>query len=183
MSTLDPRGRDLDTVFLDRDGTINRPAAEGQYIRDPAQLALLPGAAAAIRRLNQAGLRTVLVTNQRWKSRPEADPARFTATQGRLKELLAAEGAWLDAAYHCPHALRTCTCRKPAPGMLRRAAADLSLDLTRSVIVGDAVSDLEAGRAAGTGTILLTTRSTSHTLADAVCPDLRSAVDLLIGSN
>jgi D-glycero-D-manno-heptose 1,7-bisphosphate phosphatase len=172
-------GRPLEAVFLDRDGTINVPAAAGDYVRSPDELVLLPGAAAAIRRLNRAGLRTVLVTNQRWLSMPGADRAAFVATQDRLVELLAAEGARLDAAYHCPHAHRSCLCRKPAPGMLWRAADELAIDLTRSVIVGDAVSDVQAGRAAGTGTILLGAGARSP-LADAVRPDLPSAVDALI---
>ncbi|HEY6422187.1 MAG TPA: HAD-IIIA family hydrolase [Pseudonocardiaceae bacterium] len=175
--------RPLETVFLDRDGTINVPAAQGDYIRTPDRLVLLPGAAAAIRQFNRAGLRVVLVTNQRWMSAPDADPASFGATQDRLRELLAAEGAWLDAAYHCPHALRSCRCRKPAPGMLWRAAEDLGLDLTRSVIVGDAVSDLQAGRAAGTGTILLSAVGVPSLLADVTCPDLPAAVELLLDAS
>jgi D-glycero-D-manno-heptose 1,7-bisphosphate phosphatase len=174
------RDRRLHTVFLDRDGTVNVPAAPGEYVRDPDQLVLLPRAAAAVRRLNEAGLMTVLVTNQRWMSRRDADPAQFTATQARLAELLAAEGAGLDAAYHCPHALRSCRCRKPAPGMLRQAAEDMHLDLSRSVIVGDAVSDLQAGRAAGTRTLLLSAEPVRSPLADAVRPDLAAAVDLLL---
>jgi D-glycero-D-manno-heptose 1,7-bisphosphate phosphatase len=170
----------LEAVFLDRDGTINVPAADGEYVRSPDQLALLPGVAPAIRQLNQAGLRTVLVTNQRWMSMPGADPALFFATQARLLELLAAEGARLDAAYHCPHPQRSCLCRKPAPGMLWRAAEELAIDLTRSVIVGDAVSDVQAGRAAGTSTILLGPGRDRSSLADAVCPDLPSAVNVLV---
>ena len=116
---------------------------------------LLPGAAAAVARLNRAGLRTVLVTNQRWLARPGAGPADYAATHARLVELLAARGARLDAAYHCPHERGACECRKPAPGMLHRAAAELGVDLGRSVIIGDAESDLAAGRAAGVGTILI----------------------------
>jgi D-glycero-D-manno-heptose 1,7-bisphosphate phosphatase len=180
MSGARLRDRPLDTVFLDRDGTLNVPAEPGEYVRDPDRLVLLPGAAAAVRLLNEAGLLTVLVTNQRWLSRPGADHALFTATQARLTELLAAEGARLDAQYHCPHALRCCRCRKPAPGMLRRAAEDMHLDLSRAVIVGDAVVDLQAGRAAGTGTVLLSPVPIRSLLADAVCPDLAAAVDLLL---
>jgi D-glycero-D-manno-heptose 1,7-bisphosphate phosphatase len=141
---------------------------------------LLTGAAAAVRRLNEAGVRTILVTNQRWMSMPGAEVADFAATQDRLAELLAAEGAWLDAVYHCPHARGECVCRKPAPGMMRRAADDFDLSLAYSVIVGDAASDIEAGRACGMGTVLLAPVVTDRRLADAVVSDLASAVDLLL---
>ncbi len=123
----------------------SRPPA-GQYVTSPAELVLLPGAARAVARLNAAGLRTVLVTNQRWLSGPSADPAGYAAVHARLEQLLAAEGAWLDAAYHCPHAAGICGCRKPAPGMLHRAARDHLFDLDKAVIIGDSDSDLKAGR-------------------------------------
>lgn len=140
---------------------------------------LLPGAAAALAALNAAGLTTVLVTNQRWLSRPDADPARYAATHARLVELLAAEGAHLDAAYHCPHAADACDCRKPRPGMLLRAAAELGLDLARSVIVGDAASDVAAGRAAGVRTIRLA--ATPDPDADSTVADLGAATTHLLG--
>jgi D-glycero-D-manno-heptose 1,7-bisphosphate phosphatase len=173
-------GRAVQTVFLDRDGTLNRKAPEGAYVDRPAGLVLLPGAGPAVARLNRAGLRTVLVTNQRWLSRAGASSADYRATHARMITLLAREGARLDAAYHCPHERDTCDCRKPAPGLLRRAARELGFDLDTSVIIGDAVSDLDAGRAAGAGTILIATAGTTHPRADLVAPDLAAAVDLLL---
>ena len=110
---------------------------------------MLPGAAHAVAQLNAVGLRTVLVTNQRWLSGPTGDPACFAAIQARLDQLLAAEGAWLDASYYCPHAIGSCDCRKPGPGMLRRAAREHRFDLARAVIVGDSDADLMAGRSVG----------------------------------
>src|SRR5580704_15337432 len=92
------------TVFLDRDGTINVKAPDGEYVTSPADMRLLPGAAAAIARLNAAGMRVILVTNQRWLSGPASDLAGYARVHARLEELLAAEGAHLDAAYYCPHA-------------------------------------------------------------------------------
>ena len=141
--------RAISTIFLDRDGTINVKPAEGEYITSPAGLVLLPGAAGAVAKANAAGLRIVLVTNQRWLSGPAGDPARYAAVHARLEELLAAEGAWLDAAYHCPHAAAACDCRKPGPGMLQRAAREYPIELDQAVIIGDSDSDLMAGRAAG----------------------------------
>jgi D-glycero-D-manno-heptose 1,7-bisphosphate phosphatase len=173
--------RNVRTVFLDRDGTINVKAAEGEYIRSPAELVLLPGAANAVAALNAAGLRTVLVTNQRWLSEPAADPAHFDAVQDRLHELLAGQGARLDAVYHCPHAADSCDCRKPLAGMLVRAAHELGFELAESVTIGDSDADVRAGRAAGTATVLLGTGAAEDTEADAVVDDLAGAVRLILG--
>jgi D-glycero-D-manno-heptose 1,7-bisphosphate phosphatase len=175
--------RDLSTVFLDRDGTLNVKAPEGGYITSPADLVLLPGAAQAVARLNAAGLRTILVTNQRWLSRPGADPQGYAAIQARLDELLAAEGARLDACFHCPHAAANCDCRKPGSGMLRRAAGEYRFDLARAVIVGDAETDMAAGRSAGAAAILLRDcPDAAASIADAVVADLPAAVRLILAA-
>lgn len=180
-----PSLEDIRTVFLDRDGTINVKAPEGEYVTSPAELVLLPGAARAVARLNAAGIRTVLVTNQSWLSRPSGDPERYAAVQARLAQLLAAEGGWLDAAYHCPHAPASCDCRKPQPGMLRRAARELRIELGQSVIIGDRDSDLLAGRAAGIPSILVRTGEGGSAAADAdiVVDDLPAAVGLILGAS
>lgn len=133
-------------------------------------------------RLNRAGVRTVLVTNQRWLSEPGAPTHCYAAVHARLVDLLAAHGARLDAAFHCPHARGECECRKPAPGLLYRAAHRLDLDLPGAVIVGDSASDVAAGAAAGTGTILITSAPGADPRADATVVDLREAVDLLLGA-
>jgi D-glycero-D-manno-heptose 1,7-bisphosphate phosphatase len=175
------------TIFLDRDGTINVKRPEGEYVTSPTELVLLPGAAQAVARLNAAGVRVVLVTNQSWLSRPGGNPERYAAVHARLTELLAAEGARLDAAYHCPHAPASCDCRKPQPGLLRRAARELRIELDQSVIIGDRESDMMAGRAAGTSTILVRTglvrtggddSAAAH--ADVVVDDLPAAVGLIL---
>lgn len=171
---------DVRTVFLDRDGTINVKAAAGEYIRSPAQLRLLPGAARAVAALNAAGLRTVLVTNQRWLSENGADPTCFAAIHERLERLLADEGARLDAAYHCPHPAAGCDCRKPLAGMLVRAAREHGFDLASSVMIGDSDTDVAAGRAAGAATILLRAGGGHAAGADAVVDDLAAAVRLIL---
>ena len=172
----------ISTVFLDRDGTINVKRPEGEYVTSPAELVLLPGAARAVAQLNAAGIQTVLVTNQSWLSRRAGNSARYAAVHARLTLLLAAEGARLDAAYHCPHAPATCECRKPHPGMLRRAAREHRIELDKAVIIGDSDSDLMAGRAAGTSTILLRPGrdGSAGANADAVADDLPSAVRLIL---
>lgn len=138
-------------AFLDRDGTIN---VEVGFVSAPEQLALLPGAAAGIRALNDAGFAVVLVTNQSAIGRGMIDEARFGRIQDRLRELLAAEGAKLDAIYFCPHhpteALppyrQDCACRKPKPGLMLQAARDLDLELAGSHLVGDDLRDVQCTR-------------------------------------
>lgn len=178
MSALDLRR--LSTVFLDRDGTLNVKARPGEYIRSPDELVLCPGAAGALAALNAAGLRTILVTNQRWLAEEPADHYRYAAVHARLGELLAREGAWLDGAYHCPHAIGVCDCRKPGAGMLLRAAREHSFDLAEAVIVGDSDTDVMAGRSVRTATILIGASSGPADYADAVVEDLGAAVRLIL---
>ena len=150
-------------VFLDRDGTINQ---ETHYLSNPADVHLLHGAGAAIRQLNQAGVPVIVVTNQSAIARGYFDLGRLAEIHEEIVEQLGALGAHLDAIYYCPHHPdELCACRKPEPGLVRRAAADLGLDLRQSVFVGDARSDLEAGRRAGCRTVLVLTGYGAATLA------------------
>jgi D-glycero-D-manno-heptose 1,7-bisphosphate phosphatase len=143
-------------AFLDRDGTINVGAPEGEYITSADHLVLLPRAAQAIRALNDAGITTVLVTNQRGIARGLMSEADLDLIHLRLAELLAESGAHLDLMIHCPHERAVCDCRKPLPGMLRQAEARLgTIDRETSVIIGDAESDIEAGTAFGIRGMLL----------------------------
>ena len=175
-----PRLHSCTTIFLDRDGTINVKAPEGEYVTSPGEVCLLPGAAAAVSRLNAAAMRVILVTNQRWLSGMQ-DMASYARVHGRLEELLAASGAHLDAAYFCPHAPGSCCCRKPDPGMLQRAAREYGFSLGEAVIIGDSETDIAAGRAAGTATILLRSgQKTASSHADLVVADLAEAVHLIL---
>jgi D-glycero-D-manno-heptose 1,7-bisphosphate phosphatase len=174
--------RGFKTVFLDRDGTVNVKAFEGEYITSPGGLMLLPGAGAAISRLNAASVRVILVTNQRWLSAlPNVTP--YERVHARLEKLLAENGAHLDAAYYCPHASHSCLCRKPHPGMLERAAVEHRFSLTDAVMIGDRGSDIEAGRVAGTATILLSAEPQASSSADYVVADLTGAVRLILGDH
>jgi D-glycero-D-manno-heptose 1,7-bisphosphate phosphatase len=173
----------LDAVFLDRDGTINVKATEGAYITDPSELVLLPGAAAAVRRLNEADIPVLLVTNQRCIARGLLSEAGYAAVARRLRDLLARAGAWLDAEYVCPHAGGDCACRKPLPGLLRQAAADRpGLRLDWCALVGDAESDVAAARAVGVLAARLGPAET-ETAADVTVRDLAAAVDLLLAAD
>jgi D-glycero-D-manno-heptose 1,7-bisphosphate phosphatase len=142
-------------VFLDRDGTINAAPKVGRYIRRASELKLLPGSARAIRAINLSGALAVVVTNQRWLASTDEPEAAFRCLDERMRELLVREDARLDACYACPHEIGRCDCRKPAPGMLLRAAGELRLDLERSTLIGDSPVDIEAGYAAGVGRRLL----------------------------
>ncbi len=177
-----PRLSGCRTVFLDRDGTVNVKARNGQYVTSPAELSLIPGAAAAISRLNAAGMRVILVTNQRWLSGPARDLFSYAQVHTQLEHLLAADGAHLDAVYYCPHASRSCGCRKPQPGMLQRAARQRHITLNTAVMIGDSETDVAAGRAAGTATVLLHSgQQISSRNADFIAADLAEAVRLILG--
>src|SRR5262249_16329907 len=141
-------------VFVDRDGTLTE---EVGYVNHPARLRLLPRSAAAVRRLNAAGVAVVVVTNQAGLPRGDFSAHLLPAVDGPPAAPLKDEGAHLDGVYVCPHHptegeppyRMVCECRKPKPGLLLRASADLGLDLERSTLVGDKGSDLVAARAVG----------------------------------
>jgi len=153
------RGRPS-AVFLDRDGVIIRDSG---YLRTPRGLRLMPGAAAAIARLNRAGIPVVVVTNQSAMARGWLSPEKLEEIHAELRRRLAAAGAYLDAIYYCPHHptagvrehRRECDCRKPSPGMLLQAAREKAIRLSDAVMIGDKISDLEAGRRAGCATALV----------------------------
>lgn len=147
-------------AFLDRDGTIIRDAT---YVRDPADVALLPDAAGAIRRLNDRDIFVVVVTNQSGIARGYLDDADYRRVEERVNQLLAGEGARIDATYMCPHhpdISGPCDCRKPGLGLYRRAIGDHELDATRSLFTGDRWRDVEPGIALGGFVVLLDVDST-----------------------
>lgn len=149
-------------VFLDRDGTLIR---EVDYLTEPEQVELLPGVGAGLRLLAGAGHALVVVTNQSAVARGMISESRLAEIHARMRDLLAAEDVRLDHIAFCPHHPKvglpgyrvSCSCRKPAPGMLLDAAERLGLDLSRSWTIGDKERDLEAGRAAGTSAVLVRT--------------------------
>ncbi|MCL4502517.1 MAG: HAD family hydrolase [Deltaproteobacteria bacterium] len=142
-------------VFLDRDGTINE---EMEYPDRLEQILVFPQAAPAIRRLNEAGLKVVVVTNQSGVARRYFPLAFVHEVHQYLNEHLAAAGAHFDGLYVCPHHPEDgCLCRKPKPGLILRAARDLNLDLAHSYMVGDRYNDLETAANAGVKGILVLT--------------------------
>lgn len=142
-------------LFLDRDGTINRHFG---YLDRPEQIELLPGVGVAIRRLNQAGVLAIVVTNQAVIARGQCTEAGLERIHERLKELLRQHGAYLDAIYYCPHhpdrgqlgevseLKMVCRCRKPEAGMIEAAMRDLPIDPDQCAVVGDTVRDVGLAR-------------------------------------
>ena len=168
-----PRGGGADlprTIFLDRDGTI---IEDRHYLADPDGVALLPGAASGLRRLQAAGMALVVVSNQSGMARGLISAAALAAVEERFRSLLGSEGVTLTGSYHCPHRPEDeCDCRKPLSGLARRAAAELGLDLRRCMVVGDKPADLGLARLVGATAVLVRTGEGAATLAAGASPDL-----------
>lgn len=171
-------------VFLDRDGVLVRQV-EG-YLTEVEKLELIPGAAEAVAKLRAAGFLAVLVTNQAGVAKGYLSEEELGDIHAELLRRLRERGAELDGIYHCPHAPEDgCSCRKPAPGLILRAARELGIDLARSYLVGDASTDVEAAHRAGCFAILVKTGfagtdGRSQEVPDAVVPDLAAAADFIL---
>jgi D-glycero-D-manno-heptose 1,7-bisphosphate phosphatase len=143
-------------VFLDRDGVINRKASEEEYVTRWEDFHFLPEVAEGIALLNRAGWSVIVVSNQRCVAKGLLTIEELEAIHRRMREELVAAGARLDGIYYCPHEKEpACDCRKPAPGMLLRAAKEHQIDLQSSWMIGDSESDIEAGKRAGCKTARL----------------------------
>jgi D-glycero-D-manno-heptose 1,7-bisphosphate phosphatase len=177
-------------VFLDRDGTL---IVERGYITVPDNVELIPGAAAAVVRLRDAGWKVIVVTNQGAVAKGMITEDELGLIHFRMVSMLAEQGAQLDGLYYCPHHPDgdqmqysvECDCRKPRPGLLERAAGEHGIELSESVMIGDTLRDLEAGRGAGTRGVLVLTGHGGATAAeehgaDHVAPDLAAAVDWIL---
>ena len=177
--------------FLDRDGTL---IEERNYLADPALAALATGVPEALRLLRNAGYLLIVVSNQSGIARGYFTTEQLNAVEQRVGELLAEHGLSLDANYYCfhhekgiiPEYARSCDCRKPKPGLLLQAVRDFSLDPAQCLMIGDKVSDLQAGQAAGCRALALV-RSGHGAEQDlsgfpgAVdAPDILSAVQALL---
>jgi len=180
-------------VFLDRDGTINE---EMGYINHLDRFVLLPSAAAAIRRINESGLKAVVITNQSGAARGYFPVELIDQVHRKMSRLLEEEGAFLDGIYTCTHAPPSkgepggCGCRKPKIGLMKQAAQELNLDLEKSYVVGDRLKDVEMARNAGAKAILVLTGygkgeleflgPSSKVQADFVAEDIAEAVEWIL---
>lgn len=162
-------------MFLDRDGTI---AIDPGYQRDPSKVALFPGAAAAIARLNSAAIPVIMVTNQSGIARGKLTEYEYRGVARRVEELLAAHGASIDATYFCPHLPGECECRKPGLALFQQAVLEHQLDPARSWWVGDKISDLlPAATWSGRGILVETGEGPAHH-AEAIANGFEVAADL-----
>jgi D-glycero-D-manno-heptose 1,7-bisphosphate phosphatase len=179
-------------VFLDRDGTIN---VEKVYLYRPDDFEFIPGVPAAIRRLNEAGLMVIVVTNQSGIARGYYTLDDVDLLHSYLNNELNKQSAHVDAFYCCPHHptagqgefTRECDCRKGRPGMLLQAAEEYTIDLSRSFMIGDKPADIDAGYAAGCRPALVLTGYGQHaqeTIPAEIprCTDLTAAVDWVLSS-
>jgi D-glycero-D-manno-heptose 1,7-bisphosphate phosphatase len=173
-------------VFLDRDGTIIEDVA---YLRDTDQVRLLPGAAQAIKRLNASGFLAIVVTNQSGIARGLLSRNDYQLTERRVDQLLAQDGAQLDAHYFCPHLPELtgpCDCRKPGALLYRQAAEHFHIDLGRSWWVGDRMRDvLPADTLGGRGILVLTDAGQGEIAEEKASrfphvKDLAGAVELIL---
>ena len=180
--------RPVDAVFLDRDGTIMEDA---HYIKSPDDVRLLPGAARAVRRINDSGALAIVVTNQSGIARGIFTVEDYEKVRARFEELLAAEGARIDASYYCPDhpsVSGPCECRKPAAKLFRDAIAAFNFDPKRAAYVGDRWRDVAPAKSLGGRPIMISSHMTTPTDREKAIEDriettdsLESAVDLIFG--
>jgi D,D-heptose 1,7-bisphosphate phosphatase len=188
-------------IFLDRDGTINE---EVGYLDDLAKLKIIPAAFEAVRLINAAKMKAVVITNQAGVARGLFSEDFVKIANKFLHAEFLKENALIDAFYYCPHHPtegigsyhRECDCRKPAPGMLLQAAQEMNIDLARSYIIGDRYNDIEAGKRAQVKGVLVKTgfgqsvlqddgpdKLTAYNQPDYIAADILEAVRWILREN
>jgi D-glycero-D-manno-heptose 1,7-bisphosphate phosphatase len=181
---------DLRLVFLDRDGVVNRKPPEDNYIVTWEQFEFLPNAPEAIARLNRAGVKVVVVTNQRGVALGRLTERDLMSIHQKMERVLQTYDAHIDGIFFCPHDGDVCGCRKPKPGLLLQALARFSeIQPANGVLIGDSLPDVEAGRSAGVKTILVRGDAAARkpgfaeaeAKADAVVDSLPDAVSAVLG--
>ncbi len=155
-TSVTPRLAEVQTVFLDRDGVINRKPAEGEYVLSWAEFEFLPGVRDAVCLVTRAGLRVIVVTNQRGVARGLLRESEVQTIHRRMTAALAKSGGTIDGVYYCPHNDGECDCRKPNVGLFRKAQRDFpAIDFAKSVVIGDSLADIGAGNSIGSAAILI----------------------------
>ena len=169
-------------VFLDRDGVINE-YLPGDYVRSPDQLRFIPGSLAEIARLTNAGYRVAVISNQQGIGKGLFTLADLDEVTEHVRRDVEECGGRIDAFYYCPHLEdEGCDCRKPKPGLLLRAAEEMSVNLSETYMVGDFVTDILAGQAAGCKTILIAAEAPSDEIVRPthVVGSLSEAVNIIL---
>ncbi len=168
------------TVFLDRDGVINRKRPEGKYVKSWDEFEFLSGVEEAIRLLNGCGFRVIVITNQRGISLGKFRECDLSVIHDRMRRELQCAGVRLDAVYYCPHDHNSCTCRKPDIGLFLQAQRDFpDIHFPSSLVVGDSLVDMEAAARLGCKKILVG-NGTGETLALLTARNIR--VDVFANS-
>lgn len=180
-------------VFLDRDGTIIHDRG---YIGKVKDIMLIPRAAEAIKKLNKAGFLVIVTSNQSGIARGYFDIDAVTKVNAEIQRKLIKYGAYIDASYYCPHFtegknkkyVKKCFCRKPSQGMIKMAVRDFKIDIKKSFVVGDKLTDVLFGKRSGAKTILVLTgqgreevkKITAKTKPDFIAKDLNSAAEFIL---
>lgn len=176
-------------MFLDRDGILNEKMPEGQYVTQWHEFRVLPGVPEALRRLNEAGLRVIVVSNQRGIALALYTKEEVAAVHAKFQQLLKSAGAHIDAFFICPHDKGECNCRKPLPGLFEQAVAQFpKITAKTSAMIGDSLSDIEFGCRLGMRTVFVEGNrerqkqgaESAAELADLRCSSLAEAVDALL---
>jgi D-glycero-D-manno-heptose 1,7-bisphosphate phosphatase len=184
-----PHTRQAKLIILDRDGVINYDSE--QFIRSPEEWRPIPGSLEAIARLNHAGFRVVVATNQSGLGRGLFDTATMIAIQDKLHKALSQVGGRIDAVFFCPHTAESdCDCRKPKPGMFNEIGRRFGVELTGVPCIGDSLRDLQAAEAVDAQPILVLTGKGEKTLREGnfpkntvIFPDLAFAVTALLAGD
>jgi D-glycero-D-manno-heptose 1,7-bisphosphate phosphatase len=184
-----PTTRTLKLIVLDRDGVINHDSAH--FIKSPDEWRPIPGSLEAIARLNHAGYRVVVATNQSGIGRGLFDMATLNLIHEKMHKALALAGGRVDAVFFCPHTGDSdCECRKPKPGMLREISQRYAVDLADVPVIGDSLRDLQAAEAVGAKPMLVLTGKGEKTLREGsfpkntvIFPDLAFAASALLASD
>lgn len=164
-------------VFLDRDGTINEDVG---YLSDPDGLVLIKGALPAIKALNEEGVKVIVISNQSGVSRGVFTVQDVSAVNKRLMEVISSGGASVDGIYYCPHKPEdNCACRKPKTGLIEKAAAEHSIAMRYSYVIGDKASDVELARNAGAKSVLVLTGHGAEEAKKLCAPPDYTAKDIL----
>jgi D-glycero-D-manno-heptose 1,7-bisphosphate phosphatase len=181
----------IKTVFLDRDGVINKNIPRG-YVTSPANLELLPNTAAAIKRLNDAGIPVFVISNQQGVAKGIMSGADLDSVDKEMRVLLGERDSTIGKSYYCTHlSADGCECRKPKGGQLKFAASEQAVDLATSIFVGDSPTDIMAGKDAGTVHNALVLSGATKTYVsgawpvepDSVHRDLLAAVEFIFNVN
>ena len=161
----------MTAIFLDRDGVVIRKASDGNYVSNWCEVEFLPGAVEAIAAFCHFGYKVIIVTNQRGLATGRIQLSKLEEIHAKMKEVISSYGGDVSGIYCCPHDISEgCPCRKPEPGMLLQAAAEHQLILPECWMVGDAATDIVAGKSVGCKTALISQCTESQEWADK--PDI-----------